>query len=194
MVSLREPATILQLAIRPRRNMLGDRALPIPPKDDRMARGRTPQWVTTLLFIAIVAVMLWSRPQPPANPPAPSVPIESQRPVDSSEADEPATETALVIRRVTIKDQSGRVVYRGDVDLAPTLARIERGERHSHRNDGGTFRNLEGRLPKKPTGYYKEYVHPTAGLDGPGPQRVILGRDGDVWYTADHYQSFQRIR
>jgi filamentous hemagglutinin len=163
-----------------------------------MARGRTPQWVTTLLFLAFVAVMLWSRTPPPERPPAPAVPVESQpptsRPLPSRTADEAATETALVVRRVTIKNQSGRVVYRGDVDLAPTLDRIERGERHPHRNDGGTFRNLEGRLPKKPTGYYKEYVHPTEELDGPGPQRVILGRDGDVWYTADHYQSFKRIR
>lgn len=88
----------------------------------------------------------------------------------------------------------GRVVYKGTIDLTPTLDRIERGERNAHRNDGSTFGNREGRLPRKPSGYYTEYVHPTRGIDGPGPQRVILGKAGDVWYTPDHYESFQKIR
>lgn len=104
------------------------------------------------------------------------------------------TANELIVRQVTVKDQSGKVAYRGDVDLEPTLDRIARGERHSHRNDGGTFRNLEGRLPKQPTGYYKEYVHPTPGLSGPGPQRLILGDRDEVYYTADHYRTFKRIR
>ena len=49
------------------------------------------------------------------------------------------------------------------VDLGPTLDRISRGERFPHRNDGSIFRNREGRLPSKPDGYYREYVHPTPG-------------------------------
>ena len=102
--------------------------------------------------------------------------------------------TSVIVRKIVVKDQSGAVVFRGDVDLDGTLTRIERGERFPHRNDGGVFRNLEGRLPKKSNGYYREYVHPTPGLDGPGPQRIVMGRGGEVYYTADHYRTFQKIR
>jgi ribonuclease T1 len=100
----------------------------------------------------------------------------------------------LVIANVTIKDQSGRVAFKGDIDLHSTFERIDRGEKFPHRNDGSTFRNLEGRLPKKPAGYYKEYVHPTPGLNGPGPQRIVIGKNGEAFYTSDHYQSFRKVR
>lgn len=100
----------------------------------------------------------------------------------------------LKLPNQTIRDHDGRVVYRGAIDLHRTLDRIERGERNPHRNDGAVFQNRERRLPPKPAGYYREYVQPTPGVSGPGPQRVMIGQEGDVWYTPDHYQSFQRIK
>jgi ribonuclease T1 len=108
----------------------------------------------------------------------------------------PPAAPQTLIRNVTLKDQSGRTIYRGDVDLAPTLARIERGERHPHRNDGSVFRNLEQRLPRQPSGYYREYVVPVPDPDyrGPGPQRLVMGRGGEIYFTYDHYQSFRRIQ
>ncbi|QDT16515.1 ribonuclease domain-containing protein [Alienimonas californiensis] len=81
----------------------------------------------------------------------------------------------------------------GVVDLSKTLQRIARGESFPHRNDGTTFGNREGRLPRQSRGYYKEYVHPTPGVDGPGPQRLVIGAGGDVWYTPDHYDSFRSV-
>ncbi len=81
----------------------------------------------------------------------------------------------------------------GRLDLAPTLERIERGEKHPHRNDGSVFQNRERRLPAKPRGYYHEYVHPTPSTSGPGAQRVVIGDDRDVWYTPDHYETFQEV-
>jgi ribonuclease T1 len=128
----------------------------------------------------------------PSPPKQPTTASSAPKPT-ASESNSSAT-TAYVVRQVSIKDLDGEVVYRGDVDLTPTLERIERGERHPHRNDGGTFRNLEGRLPRKPTGYYKEYVHPTPGLDGPGPQRVVLGAEDELYYTHDHYRTFKKLR
>lgn len=100
----------------------------------------------------------------------------------------------LIVKNVTIKDQSGRVALQGDVNLHPTFDRIERGEKFAHKNDGSTFRNLERRLPQKPAGYYTEYVHPTPGLNGPGPQRIIIGKEGEAYYTHDHYNSFRKVR
>ena len=64
----------------------------------------------------------------------------------------------------------------------------------SGNHDGIVFENREGRLPKRPRGYYREYVHPTPDLSGPGPQRVVVGESHEVYYTPDHYRSFRRIR
>lgn len=122
------------------------------------------------------------------------------RPIDAEVAKEPEepsrreSRAKTLIENQTIRDLNGHVVFEGTVDLGPTLARIERGGQASHRNDGTTFQNRERRLPAKPSGYYKEFVHPTPNSGGPGPQRVIVGRDGDIWYTPDHYKKFIRVR
>jgi ribonuclease T1 len=132
---------------------------------------------------------------PSAEPSAASVPQDGSGPrIIPQRTDAATTSTRARFENQVIRDRDGQVVFRGAVELQSTLDRIGRGERNSHRNDGTTFQNRERRLPIKPSGYYKEYVHPTRGVNGPGPQRVILGRDGDAWYTPDHYLSFQRIR
>jgi len=97
-----------------------------------------------------------------------------------------------IVENVTVKNYR-KVVYRGAIDLTATIARIKRGEKYRHRNDGGVFKNRERRLPRKARGYYREYVHPTKGVRGPGPQRVVVGSGGEWYYTADHYKSFIRI-
>jgi guanyl-specific ribonuclease Sa len=78
-------------------------------------------------------------------------------------------------------------------NLHETLDRIARGERFPHRRDGSVFENREGLLPPQPRGYYKEYVHPTPGVDHAGLQRVVLGAGGEVYYTPDHYRTFIRV-
>ena len=79
-------------------------------------------------------------------------------------------------------------------DLRPTLKRIESGGTHPHPRDGSVFRNDDGLLPKQPDGYYREYVHPTPGRDGPGLMRVIRGSDGSMWFSPDHYDTFIPLR
>lgn len=113
---------------------------------------------------------------------------------DRNRPSEKTEKSSLQLENQTIRDINGRVVFKGTIDLKPTLDRIDRGEFHRHRNDGSAFQNRENRLPRKPAGYYREYVHPTPGDDGPGPQRVILGKSGEVWYTPDHYKSFKKIK
>jgi len=100
----------------------------------------------------------------------------------------------LVVRGVEVREPDGDVAWRGDVDLAPVLARISAGERDPHPNDGGVFQNREGLLPDRPQGYYREYVVRTPGISHAGPQRLVIGADGEVFYTHDHYNSFRRIR
>ena len=74
-----------------------------------------------------------------------------------------------------------------------TLKRISNGESYPHRNDGSIFKNKEGFLPDKPYGGYKEYVHPTQGIQGPGVQRIIIGNKGEIYYSPDHYETFIKI-
>ncbi len=103
-------------------------------------------------------------------------------------------ENPLLVQDVRVYDLDGRLAYRGTVDLTPELARIERGERDPHRNDGSVFQNREGRLPAQERGYYREYVVRTPTIRHAGPQRLVIGQGGEVYYTADHYQSFLRVQ
>ncbi|MEV1116784.1 ribonuclease domain-containing protein [Actinosynnema sp. NPDC049800] len=58
------------------------------------------------------------------------------------------------------------------------------------RNDGVTFQNREKLLPAKPSDYYREYTVPTPGSDDRGARRLVTGSSDEVYYTADHYESF----
>lgn len=60
-------------------------------------------------------------------------------------------------------------------------------------HDGGTFQNREDLLPDRPMGYYREYTVPTPGSDDRGARRIVAGRDGELYWTDDHYSSFSRI-
>ncbi len=97
-----------------------------------------------------------------------------------------------IIPDIAIRDEDDQLVYEGTVELSSTVERIRAGRKLRFPNDGTVFQNRERRLPDRPRGYYREYVHPTDGLSGPGPQRVIKGRNGELYYTPDHYKSFRR--
>ena len=75
-----------------------------------------------------------------------------------------------------------------------TLALITAGGPFPHRQDGRTFHNREKRLPLKARGYYREYTVRTPGARDRGARRIVAGGEGEYYYTADHYRSFQRIR
>jgi ribonuclease T1 len=56
------------------------------------------------------------------------------------------------------------------------------------------FRNRERLLPARRTGYYREYTVPTPGARDRGARRIVAGKEGEFYYTDDHYRSFRRIR
>ncbi|MGR6654934.1 two-partner secretion domain-containing protein [Pseudomonas mosselii] len=105
-----------------------------------------------------------------------------------------AEEPTRFIDGVKVVDQKTGQVLQGTVDLGPTLERIRSGGSFPHRNDGSIFKNRGEDLPVKPLGYYTEYVHPTPGVPGPGPQRIVAGKGGEMYYTADHYKTFIQIK
>lgn len=61
------------------------------------------------------------------------------------------------------------------------------------RNDGVVFHNSERLLPREPDGYYREYTVGTPGSDDRGARRIVTGRGGEYYYTADHYEHFVRV-
>lgn len=82
--------------------------------------------------------------------------------------------------------QIERVVLAMDRTGAPPEGVVQGGRR-------GVFRNAEGRLPRRPAGYWIESdVWPQKGRRG--TERLVFGRRGEVYYTRDHYESFARLR
>jgi RHS repeat-associated protein len=80
------------------------------------------------------------------------------------------------------------------------MGRINRGIPFQHNNDGTVFKNYPdrttGRQPLPPNAdgdYYREYVLPTPGVSGPGALRIVIGKNGDVYYTPDHYKTFTPV-
>ena len=78
-------------------------------------------------------------------------------------------------------------------EAASTVALIESGGPFPFRQDGATFENREGLLPDRPDGHYREYTVPRPGNQGRGAIRIVTGADGELYWTADHYDSFAWI-
>ena len=55
---------------------------------------------------------------------------------------------------------------------------------------GSRFGNYEGTLPD---GSYHECDLNTRGADKRGAERLVYADDGRIYYTADHYESFEEI-
>lgn len=75
-----------------------------------------------------------------------------------------------------------------------TLRAIRQGGPYAYDRDGVVFGNYEHALPKQPRGYYHEYTVKTPGAHNRGARRIIAGSPGEYYYSADHYQTFTRIR
>ncbi len=78
-------------------------------------------------------------------------------------------------------------------EAAETVELIDDGGPFPYDRDGVTFENREGLLPDRDVGYYAEYTVPTPGSDDRGPRRIVTGDDGELYWTADHYRSFEEI-
>ncbi len=79
-------------------------------------------------------------------------------------------------------------------EASDTVDIIAAGPPYPYRADGETFSNREGLLPAQPEGYYREFTVETPGADDRGARRIVVGAGGEYYWTADHYDSFERIR
>jgi len=104
--------------------------------------------------------------------------------------------TSTVARDTGLDPESGLAWITRD-ELPPeamdTLAAIAAGPPYPYERDGITFENREGLLPDHEDGYYEEFTVETPESSDRGARRIIWGLQDELYYTADHYQSFERI-
>lgn len=58
---------------------------------------------------------------------------------------------------------------------------------------GDRFGNREGVLPKQSGRSYKECDVDTLGKASRGAKRIVFSNDGLIYYTEDHYASFEKL-
>ena len=58
---------------------------------------------------------------------------------------------------------------------------------------GNSFGNFEGLLPTAPGRTYTECDIDTIGKSSRGAKRIVFSNDGLVYYTEDHYESFELL-
>ena len=58
---------------------------------------------------------------------------------------------------------------------------------------GGRFGNYEGNLPTKKGRSYTECDIDTLGARSRGPKRIVFSNDGLIYYTGDHYETFELL-
>jgi ribonuclease T1 len=121
---------------------------------------------------------------------------ESSRSLASGQAATPS-ETNLSTR---IESDAGidldlRHVPHGEREaIRHAVGLIDAGGPFPYPKDGSVFLNLEKRLPVRPRGHYREYTVPTKGVGHRGARRVVAAKNGNLYYTNDHYDSFIVIR
>lgn len=113
----------------------------------------------------------------------PSAAIPSTPGIGTPQEDTSASEIAA---KVPDADQRAEV--------ARVLRLIASGQALPYEQDGSVFGNREGNLPGLPSNLlYREYTVPTPGSPDRGARRLVIGDDGSVYYTSDHYSSFVRL-
>lgn len=78
-------------------------------------------------------------------------------------------------------------------EAVDTINLILEGGPYPFSKDDGVFQNREGILPDFERGHYREYTVITPGSDDRGARRIVAGERGEIYYTADHYNSFREV-
>ncbi|WP_082582000.1 ribonuclease domain-containing protein [Aeromicrobium sp. Root236] len=131
---------------------------------DGMRRGG---WILLLTIVGVLVIVLGARDRSADDDPAPTSTTQTQ----------------------AVPDRQGL-----PAEAFETIALIRAGGPFPYSRDGVVFMNREGLLPEHERGYWHEYTVPTPGESDRGARRIIAGRGGELYYTADHYRSFVRVK
>ncbi|WP_246081801.1 ribonuclease domain-containing protein [Nocardioides litoris] len=156
-----------------------------PPKDG--SRPRTSSAVAMLVVVAVAVAIWWVNGGDPGT-------STSAGPGDYVTAQDGPPE-ATPSARGTDPDSGLPLVALADLppEAGETVDLIDAGGPFPEDEDGSTFNNFEGLLPDRQRGYYAEYTVPTPGSRDRGARRIVAGDAGELYWTADHYASFDRI-
>ena len=156
------------------------------------AQSRTVRLALVLLAIGLVLLVWWWASEPSTG--------EAGQPAaagsSASAASRPGGSGASDAKTVEPRDTSGLPSV-GVADLPReaqrTLDLISSGGPYPYSRDGVVFQNRERLLPRKTSGYYREYTVPTPGQNDRGARRIITGKSGERYWTDDHYASFRVV-
>lgn len=85
------------------------------------------------------------------------------------------------------------VTKREAQELGWTGGSVERYAGEGTAIGGSRFGNYEGRLPEKEGRTYQECDIDTVGRSSRGAKRIVFSNDGLIYYTGDHYESFELL-
>ena len=151
------------------------------PADQRRTTGAAVAVLAVLAALAVLTVWWWTAagagaldPQGSHPPAASSVSVAAPAPTGPSE-----------LPSVRLDDLPP--------EARETLDLVTDGGPYPYPRDGVVFQNRERLLPRMAAGYYREYTVPTPGEDDRGARRIVTGRAGELYWTADHYASFSVV-
>ena len=154
------------------------------------SRRRVPAWV--VLALVVGALLLWAVARAGSGGAVDPAALPSQ-----SATAERSSGTAGPTPTGAATPESGlpRVAESAlPAEAGATLALVRAGGPFPYEEDGGTFGNRERLLPRRPSGYYREYTVTTPGEGDRGPRRIVAGEAGDLYWTEDHYASFRQVQ
>lgn len=85
------------------------------------------------------------------------------------------------------------VTKREAQDLGWSGGSVERYAGEGSAIGGSRFGNYEGLLPEKEGRSYRECDIDTVGTSSRGAKRIVFSNDGLIYYTGDHYNSFELL-
>lgn len=151
------------------------------------------KFIPIVLGILLVALFIgWSASKREVRTPQPAASTTlTLNPRAAVTDDVPATSS----KRGSSSAASGKTIAYDDLPSGGrrTLYLIDEGGPYPYRQDDAVYQNRNRALPSQPRGYYREYTVKTPGSQDRGARRIVRGRDGTTYYTADHYDTFRRV-
>lgn len=155
--------------------------------------------LAALLGLVVLVFVLGGLPQAGTGPSPASSAITSSPVAGSPAAGSPAARTAAPTtapQAPGVANPSGLPEIKASAlpsEARRVLVLIARGGPYPYARDNAVFSNFERILPRKSSGYYREFTVPTPGESDRGARRIVTGAAGEKYYTADHYNSFKFI-
>ena len=167
-------------------------------------------WAAALALLLLFALVSCEDPYDPAEPTASGVEVTLPSQAPETETPAPADPKG----NAPSQDENGVYDSKEDVSLYLQTygelpdnyvtkqeaeeagwsgGNVERYTGEGTAIGGSTFGNREGLLPKEQGRTYTECDIDTVGENSRGTKRIVFSNDGLVYYTDDHYESFELV-